>query len=289
MLRRLLRRAARHGKLLGMDRPFLYEVRRRGRRGDGRRVPGDRRAPQARITRGRAAPRRSASPQTLDRGLAPARGRDRGDAQARRDRRSPATSRSGSTTRYGFPLDLTEDILARRGLAVDRAGFDARDGRAARARARRAEVRRRRRRRPSWSSSAARTRASSAIASASGESEVLALLADGAETRGPVRDGRRGRRRHRRDALLRRVGRPGRRPRLDRRPTAARASRSLDTHEDRRPASIAHRGVVRAGRDRGRRSRAPRDRRRAPRGRAAEPLGDAPRARARSAAASART
>ena len=41
---------------------------------------------------------------------------------------------------FGFPLDLTADVCRERNVTVDEAGFDARDGRAARARARREPV-----------------------------------------------------------------------------------------------------------------------------------------------------
>src|SRR5262249_23432243 len=89
---------------------------------------------------------------------------------------------------YGFPLDLTEDILAGEGLSVDTAGFE-------RAMAEQRE----------------RARSAQKFADAGGgpelvglgertprfvgdrivewQSDVLALVADGAETRGPVRAG----------------------------------------------------------------------------------------------------
>ena len=57
----------------------------------------------------------------------------------RRARRAAGAARSPATTAfqlhdtYGFPLELTREIAAERGIAVDVAGFDARDGRAAHA------------------------------------------------------------------------------------------------------------------------------------------------------------
>ena len=52
------------------------------------------------------------------------RTRRRGDRRAR--------TRSCCTTRYGFPIDLTIELVAEHGLGVDEAGFRGADGRAAR-------------------------------------------------------------------------------------------------------------------------------------------------------------
>jgi len=122
VLRRLLRRAARHGKLLGLGKPFLFEVVR-----------------EVVATMGNAYPEIVATESTirdvvrteeerfavtLDRGLSLLA------AEVERARAAGSTTLPGEVAfrlsdTYGFPLDLTEDILAGEGMVVDRAGFDA--------------------------------------------------------------------------------------------------------------------------------------------------------------------
>src|SRR5439155_359002 len=89
---------------------------------------------------------------------------------------------------YGFPLDLTEDIVAGEGLAVDKDGFE-RAMEAQRARGRGAQ-------RFADAEAAPEMIAGGALASrfvgdriVEWESEVLALLVDGQATRGPLRAG----------------------------------------------------------------------------------------------------
>ena len=117
VLRRIMRRAVRHGRLLGISEPFLREtcgvvidlmgdvytqLRERARRDPGRR-------------RGRGGEVR-----------AHARGRQRAPGRARRRRRqiSGADAFRLHDT-FGFPIDLTIEMAAERGVTVDRAGFDA--------------------------------------------------------------------------------------------------------------------------------------------------------------------
>jgi alanyl-tRNA synthetase len=185
VLRRLLRRAARHGKLLGLDRPFLHEV-------VGAVVDGMGRAyPEIREQRARIAEVVLAEEErfmaTLDRGLALL---EEAVAKARKDgaKTLPGDVAFRLYDTYGFPIDLTEDILAGEGLAVDRAGFD-REMDAQRARARGAQ-------RFADVEAAPETIASRPLATRfvgdrieEWESEVLALLVDGRETRGPVTAG----------------------------------------------------------------------------------------------------
>src|SRR3989442_13527265 len=121
VLRRLLRRAARHGKLLALDRPFLHEVVAAVVHTMGRAYPElvERQGRIVEVVRDEE--ERFAA--TLDRGLALLA------SEIERARRAGQTVLPGDVAfrlydTYGFPLDLTEDILAGEGLGVDRPGFD---------------------------------------------------------------------------------------------------------------------------------------------------------------------
>jgi alanyl-tRNA synthetase len=182
VLRRLLRRAARHGKLLGLDRPFLHELVGAVVRTMGRAYPEivERHA----AIRDVVAAEEERFAATLDRGLALLEA-EVAAARQRGARTLPGEVAFRLYDTYGFPLDLTEDILAGEGLAVDRAGFE-----------RALEAQRERARGAQRFSDAA---AAPEIVRAGGlatrfvgdrvgewESQVLALLVDGRETPGPV-------------------------------------------------------------------------------------------------------
>ncbi len=119
VLRRILRRAARHGKLLGLDRPFLHELMPivGGILGSAYPELRERQRFVVEVVRREEA----RFIETLDKGLALLE-----DEIAR----LPAGGvLSGETAfrlydTFGFPLDLTEDILRGRGLGVDGAAFE---------------------------------------------------------------------------------------------------------------------------------------------------------------------
>jgi alanyl-tRNA synthetase len=194
VLRRLLRRAARHGKLLGMERPFLYEVVDAVVDAMGGAFP-EIVAEHARIKEAVQGEEERFA-QTLDRGLALL------SDEIEATRRAKASTLSGEVAfklydTYGFPLDLTEDILEGEGLVVDKDGFE-RAMSAQRQRARGAQkfadvggelsptgevtllgIPK------EWSSRFVGDRI------VEWESAVLALVVDGVATRGPVRAGMR--------------------------------------------------------------------------------------------------
>jgi alanyl-tRNA synthetase len=121
VLRRILRRAARHGVLLGMERPFLYEVADAVIHEMAGAYPdlSERRD----YIKDRVQREEERFLETLSKGLSLLEGeiaqvKDRGD-----------TTLSGEVAfrlydTFGFPLDLTEDILRGYALDIDRPGFD---------------------------------------------------------------------------------------------------------------------------------------------------------------------
>ncbi len=122
VLRRILRRAARHANLLGFDEPFLYRMGEPMIETMGVAYPEliERRDFIEGIIRGEE----ERFAETLEKGL------------ALLDQERLALAAAGKQTlsgevafklydTFGFPLDMTEDILRADGVRVDSAGFDA--------------------------------------------------------------------------------------------------------------------------------------------------------------------
>ncbi|WP_281384957.1 alanine--tRNA ligase [Cohnella nanjingensis] len=122
IIRRLLRRAVRYGKVIGIDRPFLWELLPTVGEIMGEFYPEvvEKREFIERVIR----TEEERFHETLSDGLAIladlcAKARD--DGQTRIS--GPDAFKLYDT--YGFPFDLTEDYAAEQGMTVDREGFDA--------------------------------------------------------------------------------------------------------------------------------------------------------------------
>jgi len=121
VLRRVLRRAARHGWLLGLERPFLYKVANRVIDEMSPAYPelAERRA----FITGRIEREEQRFLETLSKGMGLL-----GDEIARMREQDESTL-AGETVfklydTFGFPVDLTADILVGHDLKLDQAGFD---------------------------------------------------------------------------------------------------------------------------------------------------------------------
>ncbi len=122
VLRRILRRACRHGRKLGLTGPFLHQV--------ARKVIEEMRAPYPGLHESRAfidkviLTEEERFGETLDSGL---RMLAEEVAEAKLKGRTSLTGEVAFKLydTYGFPLDLTMTIVEEEGLAVDEAGFEA--------------------------------------------------------------------------------------------------------------------------------------------------------------------
>ena len=122
VLRRLLRRAARHGKLLGVDRPFLYEVCDTVIHENENAYP-DLREKQAYITRIIKLEEESFA-KTIDGGMKIYAEMLQGHKAAGEKTFSGADAFKLYDT-YGFPIDLTAEMAEEEGMAVDMDAFHA--------------------------------------------------------------------------------------------------------------------------------------------------------------------
>jgi alanyl-tRNA synthetase len=121
VLRRIMRRAIRHGKRLGLERPFLADVCRAVVAEMGAAYP-DTASNEPFVTKV-AQQEEESFRRTLDRGLALL------DEETDRLRRAGEKVIPGKVAfqlydTFGFPMDLTRVIAAERGLDVDEPGFD---------------------------------------------------------------------------------------------------------------------------------------------------------------------
>jgi alanyl-tRNA synthetase len=138
VLRRLLRRAVRYGRVLGIQRPFLYrltgvvaEIMR-----DYYPEPEEKKEFIERVIRGEE----ERFLETLSEGLNIL---EEVAERARKEGRSAITGEEAFRLydTYGFPIDLTEDFAREKGLTVDREGFErAMEDQRERARAARKDV-----------------------------------------------------------------------------------------------------------------------------------------------------
>ena len=121
VLRRLLRRAARHGRLIGLKEPFLHKIATTVAAVMGDAYP-ELRAEDQRIAEIiRTEEERFG--ETLDRGLVLL---EEATANLRAEKKKilPGEVAFRLYDTYGFPLDLTEDILSGEDIVVDQAGFE---------------------------------------------------------------------------------------------------------------------------------------------------------------------
>ena len=121
VLRRLLRRAARHGKLLGVNRPFLYEVVDTVVHENEGHYP-ELRERQAYITKVIRTEEENFA-KTIDGGM-----KIFADLLAEHKAKGE-TQFSGKDAfklydTYGFPVDLTEEMVQDEGMTLDRVAFD---------------------------------------------------------------------------------------------------------------------------------------------------------------------
>ena len=121
VLRRIMRRGIRHGKRLGLERPFLAEICGAVLDEMGRAYPEteQNRAFVQKV----AAQEEEGFRRTLDRGLAILE-QEMSRLAAARDKVIPGRVAFQLYDTFGFPLDLTRVIAGERGLRVDEPGFD---------------------------------------------------------------------------------------------------------------------------------------------------------------------
>ncbi|HXK19283.1 MAG TPA: alanine--tRNA ligase [Polyangiaceae bacterium] len=122
VLRRVMRRAIRHGHRLGIERPFLHEVTARVVEMMGEQYPELRQRSSHIASVVEAEEIRFR--QTLERGLGLLEERLAG-LSAAKVKRLPGADAFQLYDTYGFPLDLTEVICAERGFEVDNDGYKA--------------------------------------------------------------------------------------------------------------------------------------------------------------------
>ena len=124
VLRRVLRRAMRYGRRLGLEKPFLHRLAPAVIEGfTGVYFEPDRAATTAKTVAGVLEPEEGRFGRTLSEGA------DRVGEAIERLRREGATALSGETVfrfydTYGIPLEVIEEIAGDEGVAVDRAGFE---------------------------------------------------------------------------------------------------------------------------------------------------------------------
>ena len=122
VLRRLIRRAARHGKMLGIDGLFLAELSKTviNESKDGYPELEEKKEFIFRVL----TQEEEKFNKTIDQGLAIL-----ADMQAEMEKEGKKVLSGEDAFRlydtYGFPVDLTEEILEEKGFTIDQAGFEA--------------------------------------------------------------------------------------------------------------------------------------------------------------------
>jgi alanyl-tRNA synthetase len=121
VLRRIIRRALRHGKLLGIGHPFLVAMADRVTE-----VMGDA-YPEVRAGKRHLNPilqrEEERFSETLDNGLRILQ-EEMGRLKAKKKKVLPGEIAFKLYDTFGFPLDLTEDIVREHGVTIDLAGFE---------------------------------------------------------------------------------------------------------------------------------------------------------------------